>query len=70
MKKVGVRVKLVKMKDAVETLNKLKDSYEALRLLIADQVRDNQIAEAKNNFEKLESLGQAIEQMENLDVQV
>ncbi|MEK5417051.1 hypothetical protein [Paenibacillus sp. FSL L8-0708] len=41
-----------------------------MRLLIADQVRDKQIAEAKNNFEKLERLGKAIEQMENLNVQV
>ncbi|MEK3735688.1 MULTISPECIES: hypothetical protein [Paenibacillus] len=63
-------MKLVKLKDAIETLDKLKDSYNDLRLLIADQVRDKQITEAKNNFEKLESLGIAIEQMENLNVQV
>lgn len=63
-------MKLVKLNEVIETLEKLKDSYEELRLLIADQVRDKQIAEAKNNFEKLESLGKAIEQMENLDVQV
>jgi hypothetical protein len=63
-------MKLVKLKDVIETLDKLKDSYEELRLLIADQVRDKQITEAKNNFEELESLGKAIEQMENLDVQV
>ncbi|MEK3699329.1 hypothetical protein NYE33_20365 [Paenibacillus sp. FSL R10-2199] len=63
-------MKLVKLKDAIETLDKLKDSYNDLRLLIADQVRDKQIAEAKDNFEKLEGLGKAIEQMENLNVQV
>lgn len=63
-------MKLVKLKDAIETLDKLKDSYNDLRLLIADQVRDKQITEARDNFEKLESLGKAIEQMENLDVQV
>jgi len=63
-------VKLVKLKDVVETLEKLKGSYEELRLLIADQVKDNQIDEARSNFEKLESLGAAIEQMENLKVQV
>lgn len=61
---------LVKLKDAIETLDKLKDSYDDLRLLIADQVREKQIAEAKDNFEKLERLEKAIEQMENLNVQV
>ncbi|OMD04717.1 hypothetical protein MKX34_11675 [Paenibacillus sp. FSL R5-0636] len=61
---------LVKLKDVIETLDNLKDNYNDLRLLIADQVRDKQIAEAKDNFEKLESLGKAIEQMENLNVQV
>ncbi|MEK5417275.1 hypothetical protein [Paenibacillus sp. FSL L8-0708] len=61
---------LVKLKDVIETLDKLKDRYDSLRLLIVDQVRDKQITEAKNNFEKLESLGIAIEQMENLNVQV
>jgi hypothetical protein len=63
-------MKLVKLKDVIETLEDLKDNYNDLRLLIADQVRDKQIAEAKNNFEKLERLGKAIEQMENLNVQV
>jgi len=60
---------LVKLKDVIESLERLKDGYNDLRLLIADQVRDKQIAEAKDNFEKLESLGKAIEQMENLKVQ-
>lgn len=63
-------MKLVKLKDVIETLDDLKESYNDLRLLIADQVRDKQITEAKDNFEKLESLGEAIEQMENLNVQV
>jgi hypothetical protein len=63
-------MKLVKLKDAIETLDDLKDSYNDLRMLIADQVRDKQITEAKDNFEKLDSLGKAIEQMENLEVQV
>ncbi|WP_405113657.1 hypothetical protein MHH28_07770 [Paenibacillus sp. FSL K6-1217] len=61
---------LVKLKDAIETLDELKERYDDLRLLIADQVRDKQITEARDNFSKLESLGKAIEQMENLDVQV
>ncbi|MEK4193257.1 hypothetical protein [Paenibacillus sp. FSL L8-0323] len=61
---------LVKLKDVIETLDKLNDRYDSLRLLIADQVRDKQIDEAKDNFEKLENLGEAIEQMENLNVQV
>ncbi|MEK4191755.1 hypothetical protein NYE59_01585 [Paenibacillus sp. FSL L8-0323] len=61
---------LVKLKDVIEALDKLKDRYDSLRLLIADQVRDKQIDEAKDNFEKLENLGEAIEQMENLNVQV
>lgn len=63
-------MKLVKLKDAIETLDELRERYDDLRLLIADQVRDKQIAEAKDNFDKLEGLGKAIEQMENLNVQV
>ncbi|KKO51116.1 hypothetical protein [Paenibacillus sp. DMB20] len=63
-------MKLVKLKEVVKDLEKLKDSYDDLRLLITDQVRDNQIAEARSNFEKLESLGAAIEHMENLNVQI
>ncbi|AIQ35309.1 MULTISPECIES: hypothetical protein [Paenibacillus] len=55
---------LVKLKDTIETLDKLKDSYNDVRLLIADQVRDKQMTEAKNNFEKLECLGKAIDQMD------
>jgi lysozyme family protein len=61
-------VKTVKLKYAIETLEKLKDGYEELRNLIADQVRDNEIDEAKENFEKLQGLKNSIEQMENLDV--
>lgn len=41
-----------------------------MRLLIADQVRDKQITEARENFEKLEKLKLAIDQMESLDVQI
>lgn len=63
-------MKLVKLTDVLDTLEKLKDKYNELRLLIADQVRDNQISEAKSNFEKLENLKIAIEQMENLSVQI
>ncbi|MFI2856876.1 hypothetical protein ACH6EH_07020 [Paenibacillus sp. JSM ZJ436] len=48
----------------------MKEIYEGLRLLIADQVRDKQITEARRNFEKLEGLKAAIDQMENLDVQI
>lgn len=63
-------MKLVKLKDVIETLEKLKGSYENLRLLITDQVRDNQITEARDNFEKLQKLDESIKQMEDLDVQV
>lgn len=63
-------MKLAKLKKVIETLESLKDRYEDLKLLIADQVRDDQINEAKNNFEELQSVKKAIEQMENLDVQI
>lgn len=63
-------MKLVKLTDVLETLEKLKDNYNQLRLLIADQVRDDQIPEAENSFEKLMKLKTAIEQMENLNVQI
>lgn len=63
-------MKLVKLKKAIETLEILKDKYDELRGLIADQVNDNQIEEAEENFKELQELKKAIEQMENLEVQV
>lgn len=58
----------MKLKMIIEDLEKLKERYDDLRLLIADQVRDNQIIEAKKNFENLQSLEMAIEQIEKLDI--
>ena len=63
-------MKLVKLIEVIETLEKLKDRYDGLRGLIADQVNDNQIEEAKEDFKELLELKKAIEQMENLNVQV
>lgn len=63
-------MKLVKLVKAIETLEMLKEQYDKLRGLIADQVYDNQIEEAEENFKELQELKKAIEQMENLDVQV
>lgn len=54
----------------IEDLEKLRDGYEELRLLIADQVRDHQIDEAKENLDKLLRLKTAIEQMENIEVNI
>lgn len=63
-------MKLVKLQVVIETLENLKDSYEDLKGRIADEVRDDQIAEATAHFEELKSVMKSIEQMENLDVQV
>jgi hypothetical protein len=53
-----------------EDLEKLKDKYNQLRGLIADQVNDDQISEAEVNFAELQSLSVSIKQMENLKVQI
>ncbi|MFX3616242.1 MAG: hypothetical protein ACE3JK_01760 [Sporolactobacillus sp.] len=63
-------MKLVKLKTAIETLNKLKDKYDELRLLITDEINDNEIEEAKKDFEELQLLKNSIDQMENLNVEV
>ncbi|QHE63981.1 hypothetical protein FHE72_23610 (plasmid) [Rossellomorea vietnamensis] len=63
-------MKLVELKKVIETLELLKDKYEELKLLIADQVRDDEIEEAIANFEELNEIKKAIEQMENLKVQI
>jgi hypothetical protein len=61
---------MMKLKRMIEDLEKLRDGYEELRLLIADQVRDHQIDEAKENLDKLLRLKTAIEQMENIEVNI
>lgn len=63
-------MKVMKLKDAINDLEKLKDKYEGLKLLIADQVHDDEINEAKENFEQLLRLKDSIDQMENLNVQI
>jgi protein subunit release factor A len=63
-------MKLVKFHKVVEDLEKLKDRYRELKGLIADQVNDDQISEAKENFAELQSLTVSIKQMENLSVQI
>lgn len=63
-------MKLVKFSKVAEDLEKLKDRYSELRGLIADQVNDDQISEAKVNFAELQSLSVSIKQMENLSVQI
>lgn len=63
-------MKLVKLIKVIETLKSLKENYDQLRGLIADQVNDDQIEEATENFKELQELKKAIEQMESLEVQV
>lgn len=63
-------MKLVKLSEVIKTLEKLKDSYTEKKLLVADQIKDDQIKEAKETFEKILELEKAIEQMENLQVQI
>lgn len=58
-------MKLIRM---IKDLESLKDKYDDLKLLLEDQVRDNQIEEAKETFEELLSIKESIEQMENLEV--
>jgi hypothetical protein len=63
-------MKLVKFREVAKDIEKLQDRYEELRLLIADQVNDNEIAEAKSNLIELQSISVSIKQMENLDVHI
>lgn len=58
----------VKLATVIETLNNLKDKRDEIRLLIADQVRDNEIEEATENLERLRELDNSIKDMENLKV--
>lgn len=58
----------VKLATVIETLNNLKDKRNKLRLLVADQVYDDEIEEATENFERLKELDNSIETMENLKV--
>ncbi|MEK3756782.1 hypothetical protein MHB73_21315 [Bacillus sp. FSL K6-6483] len=58
----------VKLAIVIETLNNLKDKRDEIRLLIADQVRDNEIEEATENLERLKELDNSIQTMENLKV--
>lgn len=63
-------MKVIKLKDAISDLEKLKARYGELKSLIADQVYDDEIEEAKENFEQLLRLKESIDQMENLNVQI
>lgn len=58
----------VRLEEVVEMLNSLKNEYDNLRALIEDQVRDNEIDEAHENFHKLLDISNSINQMENLEV--
>lgn len=58
------------VKEVMETIEKLKDSYDDLRANIADEFNDNNIDIALEKIEKLKSLRQAIEHAENLEVKV
>lgn len=63
-------MKLVKLKQVIQTLENLKEGYEDLKDKIADEVRDDEIEKATAHFAELTSIKKSIEQMENLDVQV
>lgn len=63
-------MRLVNLSEANETLEALKDSYEKKKLLIEDQIHDDQIEKAKETFEQILGLQKAIERMENLQVQM
>jgi hypothetical protein len=63
-------MKSVRVDEVIHDLNKLKDRYEELKDLIADQVRDNEIADAKSNIVDLQDLAISIKHMGNLKVQM
>ncbi|TKI72001.1 hypothetical protein FC756_03045 [Lysinibacillus mangiferihumi] len=58
------------VKRVIEELQKLKEEYDNLRVNIADDFNDDWIDKALVKVEKLKELRKAIEQMENLKVQV
>lgn len=59
---------ILKVIDFIEDLESWRDKYDNLRLLIQDQVKDNQIDEAELNFAKLLKLKSIIEGMENFEI--
>lgn len=60
----------MKLKTVIEDLGKLKDKYDELKLLVVDQIRDNEIEEAKASFEEILSYKKSIEQMENIEITI
>lgn len=58
------------VKQVMEDIKRLKDSYDNLRANIADEFNDNNINLAIEKIEKLKSLRQSIEDAENLEVKV
>ncbi|MBD8028164.1 hypothetical protein H9636_16065 [Ureibacillus sp. Re31] len=58
----------MKLKQLIKDLEKLKDEYNDLKLLIEDRVRDNEIDEAKEDFERLLSLRSSIIEMEESEI--
>jgi len=52
----------------MQSIENLRGEYKDLRHLVADQIRDDQMDEAKQNLEKLERIKQSIEYMEQLEV--
>ncbi|MBN6887487.1 hypothetical protein ACUXCC_002620 [Cytobacillus horneckiae] len=49
----------MKLKTVIEDLGKLTDKYDELKLLVVDQIRDNEIEEAKETFEEILSYNQS-----------
>jgi lysozyme family protein len=58
----------VKLKEVIKTLEMLKDEYDDSKLLIVDQIRDNEIDEAEKTFKKILGLRKSIAQMESLEI--
>lgn len=70
MRKDEQAMKLVKLSEVLKTLETLKFSYEEKKLLVVEQINNNDMDKAKKTFEDIVGLEKAIEQMENLQVQV
>lgn len=61
---------MLKVKNVIDTINKLKDRYESLRREIADDFNDDSIDKALPKIEELKLLRKAICDAENLEVEL
>lgn len=59
----------IKVSKIVKDLTNMEEEYDNLKLLIRDQITDDEISEAETNFRKLIRLKNDIRILENTEVE-